>query len=194
VSPSEGRQPAEPDGEDQDQQDADQEGGQRDADQAEGQEEARQPGIAIQAGIDPHRHADQQREGRGAEGEFQRRRRALPDQFRDRAGQAVGQAEFPLHRIGHEGGELHPEGLVEAKVAHQRVALRLGEVLPQHDRHRIADIGEHREGDQRHGQHDRDRLEQSADDEGEHAVALRGGRGRRGPRPRSGQFTRAQRK
>ena len=38
------------------------------------------PVSRIEAGIDAHRHADEQREQRGAEGELQRRRQALGDQ------------------------------------------------------------------------------------------------------------------
>src|SRR3712207_7531649 len=56
--------------------------------------------------------------------------------------QAVGQAELALHGVADEAGELDEEGLVQAEVAHQGVALRFREVLAQHDRDRVADRSE----------------------------------------------------
>ena len=52
----------------------------------------------------------------------------------------------------------------------QRLALRLGIVLAEHDHDRIADEGEHREGDEPDDQQDRDRLQDAGEDESEHAV------------------------
>ena len=67
---------------------------------------------------------------------------------------------------------LHEERLVEAELVHQGDALRLGVVLAQHDGDRVADIGEHREGDEADDQQDRDGLEDAGEDVRKHATAI----------------------
>ena len=54
--------------------------------------------------------------------------------------------------------ELDEKRLIQAKLAHQFDTLRLGVVLAEDDRHRIADIGEQREGDQSDDQKHRNGL------------------------------------
>ena len=55
---------------------------------------------------------------------------------------------------------------------HQGDALRLGVVLAEHAGDRIADIGEHREGNEADDQQDGDGLEDAGEDEGKHAALL----------------------
>jgi hypothetical protein len=62
--------------------------------------------------------------------------------------------------------------LIQPQILHQRLTLRLSEILPEHNRHRIANIGEHGEGNQRNGQHHRQRLQNAGDDEGEQKGVL----------------------
>ena len=76
-----------------------------------------EPRIASQRRVDAHRDADREREQRRHEGELERRRQALDDQRRNRAPLAQAQAEFAVHRVADEGGELDVERPVEAERA-----------------------------------------------------------------------------
>jgi hypothetical protein len=92
--PKEGSQPSQTE-KVQDQEDPDQEGREGYADQGEGEEEARQPGVAVEARVDAHRHAHQQRQRRGGQRELQRRGRTLGDQVEHRARQPVRTGRTP---------------------------------------------------------------------------------------------------
>src|ERR1044072_479206 len=92
-------QPVQVDREDQDQQDADQEGGERDADQRHRLEQPARPVPGIEAGIDPHRNADEESEGGGAEGKLEGRRYALDDQAADRLGGGGAEAGISAARL-----------------------------------------------------------------------------------------------
>ncbi len=73
-----------------------------------------------------------------------------------------------MQGIDDEVVELHVERLVEAELVGQADAIGGGGELAQHQLHRIADVLEQREGDERHHQHDDDRLQQAAKNERRH--------------------------
>ena len=64
--------------------------------------------------------------------------------------------------------ELDREGPIESEVGAELLALFGGRVLPKNVRNRIADILKKHEGNECHAEHHEQRLEQAADDEGEH--------------------------
>jgi hypothetical protein len=168
------RQHAELNREHEDQQDPDQEGRQRDADQRRGEQELRQPRVPLQRRIHAHRNAGDDRDDRGGEGQFERGGQPLLDQRRHRAPLPQADAEVALHRVDDEVAELHEKGLIEPQVGAQpRAVLGCG-ILAEHLRHRIADVLEQQEGDERDRQHHEDRLQQSADDEGQHVYMRMG--------------------
>ena len=77
-----------------------------------------------------------------------------------------------LHRVADEVPELHVERLIKAQIAAQPRAILGRRILPEHLRHRIADILKQQEGDQRHHQHDENRLQQAANDKSGHGPIL----------------------
>src|SRR5690606_1504735 len=102
------------------------------------------------------------------EAELERRRQPLDDELVDRPREPVGEAEIPLRGFADEARKLYEERLIETELPRDagRVLLRI--LLAEHDRDRIADIGEQREGDERHREHDQERLQEPPDDEGDH--------------------------
>ena len=66
--------------------------------------------------------------------------------------------------MGDETAVLHEHRIAQPQLFPERLPLRLRRVLPHHGEDGIADITEEGEGDQRHGQHDADGLEDSPDD------------------------------
>ena len=171
VAATERRQPAEDHREDEDQQDADQERRQRYADQRDRQQQLREPRVAPERRVDAGRDAEHQRQQRRDEGELERRRQALLEQGRHLASLAQRQPEVALHRAADEAAELHVKRQVEPEIGAQPRALFLRRVLPDHERHRVAGEIEQAERDERHHRHDGERLEDAADDEGEHGKA-----------------------
>ena len=168
VAPSERRQPAEIDGEHENQQDADQEARQAHADQRRRQQHVRQHAVPSQCRVDTHRNTCEQRQQRGRERQLQRRRQPLLDQRRDLAPLSQRLPEFPTRRVSYETRELNDERLVEPKL---RAELRLfgsGRVLSDHEHDRVAGEVEQAERDERHHRHDDDRLQKAAEDEREH--------------------------
>ena len=84
---------------------------------------------------------------------------------------AQAEAELALHRVAEEVRELHEERLVEAEVGAQLRAICSGVAsCPSMNDHRVADVLEQHEGDERHREHDEHGLDQAAQDEGEHRV------------------------
>ena len=77
-------------------------------------------------------------------------------------------AELTLRGVAHEARELLVKGLIEPEVAAKRVALFGRGILADHGQHRIAHVLEERERHEGHHQHHDRRLQQTADDEGEH--------------------------
>ena len=71
-----------------------------------------------------------------------------------------------------EARVLDEERLIEAEFVHQGDALRLGVVLPKHAGDGVADIGEHREGDEADDEQDGDSLEDAGEDVRKHATAV----------------------
>src|SRR5260370_25046050 len=162
------RQPAEDDGKDEDEQDTGEECRQRDADERDGQEDLRQKGMAMKAGIDAERHAEQQGDEGGNEAQFQRRRQTLDDNLGHRPRILIRQAEIAMYGAPDEARKLHDERIVETERLTELVAVLLRRVLPDHVVDRVADEIEQREGNERDRQHNDDRLQQTANDEGDH--------------------------
>ena len=96
---AEGRQPAEPDAEDQDQQNADQEGRQRDPDQRHGQEHAATARNCGAGRCRPPSARRRQRQHRETKTSSRVAGRRCRDQLADRLAHAVGDAEFALQRV-----------------------------------------------------------------------------------------------
>src|ERR1700722_11610984 len=69
-------------------------------------------------------------------------------------------------QIAHELDVKRP---VQAELADQFQPLRLGVVLAENDRHRVADVGEQRERDQPDDQQHRNGLQQPGSDKSEHS-------------------------
>ena len=76
---TEGRQPVQPHGEDQDQDDADQEGGQGDAHQGRREQHPGDPPVAMQPRVHAERHPDEQRQHRRHEHQLQGGGQAIAD-------------------------------------------------------------------------------------------------------------------
>jgi hypothetical protein len=124
--------------------------------------------MSVERGVDAERHADDEGEETGDQGQFQRCGKARQDQFHDRLLEPVGNAELPLRRVADEAEELHEDRVVQPQpLAHDLLVLdpRLD---PHHAGDGIADEAEHGKGDQRHDEHDEHRLREAADDEGQH--------------------------
>jgi hypothetical protein len=121
--------------------------------------------IACNALLDAHRHADEQCKDGGAKRQFERCRHALQDQFADRFGRAVAQAEFALNGIGDKAHELDRSRVVESEFLAQRLAFREWRVLAHHGVDRIADITEQGKGNDPHRQKHGYRLHQTSQDE-----------------------------
>ena len=75
-------------------------------------------GVAVDAGVDAHRHADDESQDRRGNRQFQRGRQPLGDQAGDRLRDAVADAEIAVQRGPEEAAVLHEEGLVKAKLVH----------------------------------------------------------------------------
>ena len=84
---------------------------------------------------------------------------------------AQAEAEFAPHSVEDKTRKLHGEGLGDAEVLAQRVALLLlllRGVLAQQIRHRVADKLEQHQSDECHRQHHDHGLQQAAKTEDEH--------------------------
>jgi len=77
-----------------------------------------------------------------------------------------------LCRVNQEATELDHEGIVEAELVAELLALHRRGVLAHHAREGIADVIEEAERDEPDRQHDGKALADAADDEGDHARAL----------------------
>jgi len=87
-----------------------------------------------------------------AKSQFQRGGKSFGDQLRHLAALPQAQSEIALHRVAHEGCELHGEGLVKPEVGTQTLFLFLRGVLTQHVEHRVAHVLEQHERDETHGE------------------------------------------
>ena len=183
LAAAEGRQPVQHDREDQDQQDAEQERRQRHAEQRHRLQQLARPVFWIEAGIDAHRHAEEQHEDRGAEGELEGRRHALEDHAADRLGGAVAQAEIAARGVRDEAQELHGWGIIQPQLLAQHRPVLHGGVLADHGVDGVADVAEQREGDQSHRQQHGDGLQHSSQDKGNHDGLGRPGAGLAGKTP-----------
>ena len=113
--PTEGRKPVQLHAEDVDQEDTEHEARHGGAKRGEGDAGVVGQAIAVQSGEHPQRYADKggqdQREGAKDRGDFE----AREDDLRHGLVLArVRHAEVALHRVGHEGHVLAPDGVVQA--------------------------------------------------------------------------------
>src|SRR6266851_546197 len=97
---------------------------------------------------------------------------AHDDDFGDRPGVLVGEAEIAMHGAPDEARELDEERIVETERLAQLVTILLRRVLSNHVVDRVADEVEQRKGDEGDRQHDGDRLQQATNDEGDHGRHL----------------------
>ena len=178
VAAAERGQATEDDCEEIDQENADQEGRQRYAYERHRLEEPGERAVAMQRSIDAHRDACRERQDRGDERELERSGHARADEIRDRLLELVRDPEIEPRRMHEKTRGLDDRGLVEAKLmAELRAVLNRG-LDPDHLVHGIADIAEHREGDQPDRDQDADRSHEAAQYEGDHGRS----RGRAWPR------------
>ena len=121
------------------------------------------------AGVDADRDADHAARASPRRGELERRRQALaPAAPRPARPMRSEMPNSPCSALPTKR-ELHVERLVEPEFVRQPDrGLRGGRVLAEHQLHRVADVLEQRERDERDRQHHDERLQQAADDEGGH--------------------------
>ena len=85
---------------------------------------------------------------------------------------AQADAKVALYCVADEVPKLHVKRLIKSKVAAQPRAVLGCRVLPKHLRHRIANVLKQQKSDQRHDQHDENRLQQAAYDKCGHDSIL----------------------
>ena len=174
VAAAEAGEPAEQHGEHQDQQDADQEGGQRHAQQGDRQEHLAQEAAAPQRRIHAHGNADQQRQRARRPGPVPAwpgkrspiRRETLAPWRRLRP-------NSPCAALTRKCQNCTKKGWSSPRSARSCADLVGFGVLPEQEDHRVADILEQQERDERDCDHDDHSLEQAAQDKGEHRIARR---------------------
>ena len=167
---TEAGKPAQPHRKQQDQQDADQEGGQRDPEQRQRHEDLAQERASAQGGIHAHRNAQCQRQHGSNGGQFHRGGEALGNQARHLGTLAQAQAEFPLQGIGEKVPELHEERLIKSQIGAQRANLLRRGVLPQKEDDRVTHVLKQQKRDEGHRSHDDYGLKQAAQDKSEHGL------------------------
>ena len=176
LAAAEAGQPAQPNREHQDQQNADQERRQRHTEQREGHEHLAQEVAALERRVDPHRHPDQQGQRGGHQRQLEGGGKAFAQQARHLGTQTQAQPEFTLHRIGEEMPELHDKGLVQPQIGAQGRTLSGRGVLAEQEHHRIPDVLEQQERHKGDRHHDQDGLNQAAEKEGTHGNCKRDNR------------------
>ena len=127
--------------------------------------------VAVDAGINAHRHADRDRDHRRGEGQFQRGRQPLGEQARNRLREPVAEAELAVQHGPEVIRELDEKRLIQAELMDQGLTLRLGMILAQKDRDGVSHVGEQREGNQADDEQNRNGLQQTCGNEREHAAA-----------------------
>ena len=131
----------------------------------------RQHAAPLERGIHAQRNAHQQRDQRGHQRQFQRGGQTLGNQRRHFAALAQADAKFTLYRVADEAGELHHKGLVQPQVGPQLLALLHRGVLPHQVGDRVTDKLKQHEGNESHREHHDHGLQQTAEDESQHADA-----------------------
>ena len=172
IAAPEAGQPAQHDGKNQDQQDADQEGGQRYAQQRNRHEQLAQEGATPKCRVHPHRNANEQGQEGRHQSQLQGGRQALDDQARDLGALTQAQAELAVDRIPQKVCVLHEKRLIQPQISPQLPDLVGRGVLAQQEHHRIAHILKQQEGNEGHRHHHQHGLEQSLNNEGEHSKSL----------------------
>ena len=168
---SERREPVEPHRKRQDQNDPDEERRQRNTDERGREQDAREHALSVQPGIYPERHADREGEHCSDEHEFEGRGQTYCDRLLDRNRQPVRLAEVAPDRVADEAHELDRKRIVQPECLRHPLAILDRRVDAHHVVDRIADEIEQRERDECDREHDKDGLEEAADDEGEHERA-----------------------
>ncbi len=104
--------------------------------------------------------------------EFERRGETLGDEARDGLLDLIGDAEVTVHCLPDEAAELDGDGIVEAEILAQALAILESGVLTDHLIDGIADKAEQQECEHRDGDHHEQRFKQAANGEGEHRWVL----------------------
>ena len=130
----------------------------------------RQPAVSSDRRVHAHRHPDGECQKRRHDGQLQRRRQALGDQFGYRPAVLVREPEIALRAVGGKASELHKEAVVQSQPLFQLFTFFERCVLADHVVDRITDIAKQRERNQRDGQHDHNRLHEPLCNEGKHEV------------------------
>ena len=115
--------------------------------------------------MDAHRDARRQREDRCDERELEGSGHARADEIGDRLLELVAHTEIEPRRVDEKARGLDDRRLIEAELMAQLLALLGGSFDSDHLVHRIADIAEHREGDQPDRDQDADRRQQATQEE-----------------------------
>jgi hypothetical protein len=162
------RQPVQPDGKHEDEQDANEKRRQRHAEQREQHHRLCRPAPAPQGSEHPQRNSHHQRQHGSDQRQLQCGGQPLQDQRGNFATLAQAQAELALRGLGDEAGELQGKGTVESEVGAELGTLLGCRVLTDHGDNRITHIAEQHEGNQGHAQHHQNALGQSAEKENGH--------------------------
>ena len=164
-------QPAEIDGEDDDQHEPQPEHGHRLAQERERHRPVIPEREPLDGGDDADRHPDEEREDERAGGEQERRGQPLQDHLERGPLGADRSAEVPGDRVPEKARVLHDEGLVEAERRTQVADLLGRGLFAEHHRRRIPgremEQREHHDGDE---PQERDRLQRSPDEGAQHSL------------------------
>ena len=104
----------------------------------------------MDAGIDTHRYAEENRKQRSRDGQFQRRRKSIGQDCRNRLFHLVGRTKVEVHGLPDELAELDRNGVVQAKLSPKLDPFLVCCVLTDELAHRITDEPEQHERQQRH--------------------------------------------
>ena len=166
LAAAEGREPAEPDGEDGDEEDAGEEHGHGDAEHAEPEDCPRAARPWSHSAIDPRRHGQEQHDQARGEHELEARRELGEDHLERRALVDGGGAEIAFDRAAEIARELHRPRVVQPEFLAQRLALGFRHRLAHDLAQRIAECRAHGKGNRQDRQHDERGLSQAPREEG----------------------------
>ena len=122
----------------------------------------------METGIDPHRHADRQREGRRDKAQLEGGRHLFQDDLPDRPRLLIGEAEFAARRTVNKSCKLNDKGVVDPELLPQPLAVGEAGILSDHIVDRVADIIEQRESNQPDGEHHQNGLIETLNEKGDH--------------------------
>ena len=162
----------EPDGEDDDEHDAEPEEGHRLPRHRDAGAERVDERVPLEGGENAQRQRDQQGHDEAGQGQIDRRRHTLEDQTEGRRVGVPGLAEVTLDGLARELPVLHQERLVEPEQLPVTLELLLAGVLGQEEEDGVAEHVQDDEGEDRDADDDDDQLEELTGD-----VASHDGRG-----------------